>query len=136
MQFHPNELFLLYNPNSNAGKQTKALALDICSHINEIDATREKLSPTYWREIVGMIGMDPDAILDHSHDDYKNKVEGNSYTMNGWLDVLSHYPHLLKAPVVIYHGKAALCQTPTDIMRLGGAVSQGVKVLPYLKKYQ
>lgn len=135
MQFHHNELFLLYNPNSNAGKQTKALALDICSHINEIDATREKLSPTYWKEIVGMIGMDPDAMLDHSHEDYKNKVEGNSYTMNGWLDVLSQNPHLLKAPVVIYHGKAALCQTPTDIMRLGGAVSQSDKVLPHLKKY-
>ncbi len=135
MQFHPNELFLLYNPNSNAGKQTKALALDICSHINEIDATREKLSPTYWKEIVGMIGIDPDAMLDHSHEDYKNKVAGNTYTMNGWLDVLSHFPHLLKAPVVIYHGKAALCQTPTDIMRLGGAVSQGDKVLPHLKKY-
>ena len=82
-----------------------------------------------------MIGMDPDAMLDHSHEDYKSKVAGNSYTMNGWLDVLSHYPHLLKAPVVIYHGKAALCQTPTDIMRLGGAVSQGDKVLPHLKKY-
>ena len=135
MQFHPNELFLLYNPNSNSGKQTKALAMDICSHINEIDAIREKLSPTYWREIVGLIGMEPDDMLDHSHEDYKNKVEGNSYTMNGWLDVLSHYPHLLKAPIVIYHGKAALCQTPTDIMRLGGAVSQGDKVLPHLKKY-
>ncbi len=135
MQFHPNELFLLYNPNSNAGKQTKALAMDICSHINEIDAIREKLSPTYWREIVGLIGMEPDDMLDHSHEDYKSKVEGNSYTMNGWLDVLSHYPHLLKAPIVIYHGKAALCQTPTDIMRLGGAVSQGDKVLPHLKKY-
>ena len=135
MQFHPNELFLLYNPNSNSGKQTKALAMDICSHINEINAIREKLSPTYWREIVGLIGMEPDDMLDHSHEDYKNKVEGNSYTMNGWLDVLSHYPHLLKAPIVIYHGKAALCQTPTDIMRLGGAVSQGDKVLPHLKKY-
>jgi len=135
MQFHPNELFLLYNPNSNAGKQTKALALDICNHINEIDATREKLSPTYWKEIVAMIGLQPDDLLDHSHTDYKSKVAGNSYTMNGWLDVLTHYPHLLKAPVVIYHGKAALCQTPTDIMRLGGAVSQGDKVLPHLKKY-
>ncbi len=135
MQFHPNELFLLYNPSTNAGKQTKALALDICSHINEIDATREKLSPTYWKEIVGMIGMEPDAMLDHSHEDYKTKVAGNSYTMNGWLDVLAHYPHLVKSPIVIYHGKAAFCQTPTDIMRLGGAVSQGDKVLPHLKKY-
>ena len=70
MQFHSNELFLLYNPQSTMGKQTKALALDICSHINAVDAVHEKL-----------------------------------------------------------------CQTPTDIMRLGGAVSQGDKVLPHLKKY-
>ena len=101
MQFHPNELFLLYNPNSNSGKQTKALALDICSHINEIDATREKLSTTYWKEIVSMIGIEPDAMLDHSHEDYKSKVAGNSYTMNGWLDVLSQNPHLVKSPIVI-----------------------------------
>ena len=135
MQFHANELFLLYNPQSNVGKQTKALALDICSHINEIDSNREKLSPTYWREIIGLLKMQPDELLDHSHVDYQAKVAGNSYTMNGWLDVLSHFPHLLSSPIAIYHGKATLCKTPTDIMKLGGAISQGVKVLPHLKKY-
>jgi hypothetical protein len=46
MQFHPNELFLLYNPHSNGGKQTKAMAMDICSHINEVDALHQKLIPT------------------------------------------------------------------------------------------
>jgi arsenate reductase len=136
MQFHPNELFLLYHPQTNVGKQTKALALDICSHINEIDAGKEKLSPTYWKEIVSMLGLAPNELLDHSHPDYQSKVAGNEYTMNGWLDVLSHYQHLLKAPVAIYRGKATLCQTPTDIMRLGGAVSPGDKVLPHLKKYK
>jgi arsenate reductase len=136
MQFHSNELLLLYNPQSNVGKQTKALALDICSHINEIDSVREKLSPTYWKEIVTMLGVMPDDLLDHSHSDYRNKVAGNSYTMNGWLDVLAHFPHLVKAPIAIYHGKATLCQTPTDIMRLGGGESTGKKVLPHLKKYQ
>lgn len=135
MQFHPNELFLLYNPQSNIGKQTKALATDICSHINEVDSLREKLSPMYWREIIGLLNLQPDELLDHSHDDYKSKVAGNGYTMNRWLEVLSHYPHLVKSPIAIYHGKATLCQTPTDIMRLGGAVSQGDKVLPHLKKY-
>lgn len=133
MQFHPNELFLLYNPQTNAGKQTKALARDICNHINEVDIIHEKLSPTYWKEIVTMVGRNPEDLLDQSHPDYQ-KVAGNSYTMNGWLDVLTHYPHLLRAPIVIYHGKAALCQTPTDIMKLGGAVSPGEKVLPHLRK--
>ncbi len=135
MQFHSNELFLFYNPQTTTGKQTKALALDICSHINEIDSVREKMSAMYWKEIVGMLGVQPDDLLDHSHEDYTTKVQGNEYTMSGWLDVLSHYPHLVKAPIAIYHGKAALCLTPTDIMRLGGAVSQGDKVLPHLKKY-
>ena len=135
MQFHANELFLLYNPQSNIGKQTKALATDICSHINEIDSHREKLSPMYWREIVGLLNLQPDELLDHSHVDYKTMVAGKEYTMNGWLEVLSHYPHLVKSPIAIYHGKAAFCQTPTDIMKLGGAVSQGDKVLPHLKKY-
>jgi len=135
MQFHANELFLLYNPKSNVGKQTKALALDICSHINEVDANNEKLSPMYWREIIGMLNLSPDELLDHSHADYKTKVAGNTYTMNGWLDVLSHFPHLLSSPIAIYHGKATLCKTPTDIMKLGGAISQGIKVLPHLKKY-
>ncbi len=133
MQFHPNELFLLFNPQSSTGKQTKALAHDICSHVNEVDINHEKLSPTYWKEIVTMVGKDPGDLLDQSHPDYQ-KVAGNSYTMNGWLDVLTHYPHLLKAPIAIYHGKAALCQTPTDIMKLGGAVSPGEKILAHLRK--
>ncbi len=136
MQFHINELFLLYNPLSTVGKQTKALALDICDHINTVDANRERLSPMYWKEIIGMLDMQPDDLLDHSHQDYTSKVAGKEYTMNGWLDVLSQNAHLLRAPIAIYHGKAALCQTPTDIMKLGGAVSQGDKVLPHLKRYQ
>ncbi|MBY0433328.1 MAG: glutaredoxin [Cyclobacteriaceae bacterium] len=135
MQFHQNELYLLYNPQTNVGKQTKALATDICNNINEVDAVHTRLSPMYWKEIVTMLGLSPDDLLDHSHVDYKTKIANNQYTMNGWLDVLSQNAHLVKAPIAIYHGKAALCQTPTDIMKLGGAVSQGDKVLPHLKKY-
>ena len=135
MQFHQNELFLLYDPHSNAGKQVKALASDICSHINEVDVVHEKLSPTYWKEIVTLVGVDPSDLLDHSHRDFKSKVKENNYTMNGWLDILSHYPHLIKAPIVIYHGKGVVCKTPTDIMRLGAGASSGNKVMPHLKKH-
>jgi len=134
VQFHQNELFLLYDPQSNSGKQVKALAMDICSHINEVDVIHEKLSPTYWKEIVNLVGASPSDLLDKSHSDYRNKVKENTYTMNGWLDILSHYPHLVKAPIVIYHGKGVVCKTPTDIMRLGGPLSAGEKVLPHLRK--
>jgi arsenate reductase-like glutaredoxin family protein len=134
MQFHPNELFLVYDPRTNAGKQTKAIALDICSHINEVDVTQERLSPTYWKEIVNMVGMNPDDMLDRSHPDYKKKVAGNTYTMDGWLEVLVHDGYLVKSPIAIFKGMAVFCSTPTDILKLQPKTED--KVMPHLKGYQ
>lgn len=133
MQFHPNELFLLYNPQSTGGKQTKAMAMDICSHINEVDALHERLIPTYWKEVVTMLGMEPARLLDQSHPDYKSKVGNNTYTMDGWLEVLTHNPQLLRAPIAIYNGRAVFCERPTDVMKLANTTNHSDKVLPHLR---
>ncbi len=135
MQFHKNELFLLYNPETNKGKQTKALVRTICSHINEVNVVAEKMGPTYWKEVVTMLGLTPKEIVDRSHPDYQTKVAGKALTMNGWLDVLMHYPHLIAAPIAIYNGRAVLCQTPTDIFKIGvkPAARSAERVLPHLR---
>ncbi|NJN41311.1 MAG: glutaredoxin [Flammeovirgaceae bacterium] len=135
MQFHHNELFLLYNPQTSPGKQTKAMALSICKNVNEVNVIQEKLSPMYWKEIVNMLKLEPKKLLDKSQLDYQNKVAGNKYTMNGWLEVLSHYPHLIKGPIAIYNGHAVFCQKPTDILKLENVKSDS-KILPHLRKYQ
>jgi len=135
MQFHRNELFLLYNPLSSTGKQTKAFAKTINTHVNEVDALHEKLGPTYWKEVVNMLGLRPKDLMDRSNPEYQAKVAGNTYTMNGWLDVLMYNPQLLKAPIAIYNGKAILCQTPTDIYKLGVKPNTSDnRTLPHLRK--
>ena len=134
MQFHPNELFLLYNPDTSKGRQTKALAKTINSHINEQNVICEKLGPTYWKEVVTMLGLAPKELLDRAHPDYQEKMAGHSFTMNGYLEVLMHYPHLLRAPIAIYNGKAVLCETPTDVFKLGVVQRQSPeKALPHLR---
>lgn len=133
MQFHRNEFFLVYDPHSNIGKQTKAMALDMCSHINEVDILHEKLSPTYWKEIINMLGVHPNELLDHSHPDYKKHVGENNYTMDGWLEVLVHDAHLIKYPIIVYDHSAVLCHTPTDVMKLHPKTEH--KVLPHLKHH-
>lgn len=135
MQFHPNEIFLLYNPKSSTGKQTKAYAMTLSNHINEIDTLHATLGPTYWKEVINMLGIIPKRLLDKSHPEYQAKVRGNAYTMNGWLDVLIHNPQLLKAPIAIYNGKAVLCQKPTDVLKLELAPRSEHKVLPHLRKW-
>ena len=132
MQFHPNELFLVYDPQSNVGKQTRAIAHDICNHINEVDVIHERLSPTYWKEILNMAAVHPDALLDHAHADYKSMVSTNTYTMDGWLEVLVHDSHLIMYPIVIFNGNAVVCHTPTDIMKIKPKLI--TKVLPHLKE--
>ena len=135
MQFHRNELFLLYNPLTSKGKQTRAIAKTICSHINEVDVIRERFGPTYWKEIVTMMGMEPKDLLDRSQPEYQDKVAGKTLTMNGWLDVITHSPHLISAPVAVYNGKAVLCNTPTDLFKLGinPRGSQEEKLMPHLR---
>jgi arsenate reductase (glutaredoxin) len=135
MQFHPNELFLLYDPHTSGGKQTKAVALALTKHIHEIDAIHEKLGPTYWKEVVTMLKLEPKDLLNKSNAEYQNKIAGNAFTMNGWLDVLIHYAHLLKAPIAIYNGEAILCEKPTDILKLQFAPKGTQKVPPHLRKY-
>lgn len=119
MQFHPNELFLVYNPETSKGRQTRALAHSINSHVNEMNIMCEKLGPTYWKQVVTLLGLEPKELMDRAHPDYQKKIAGNTFTMNGYLEVLMHYPHLVKAPIAIFNGKAVLCQTPTDIFKLG-----------------
>ena len=134
MQFHPNEIFLLYNPETSTGRQTRAIARTINTHVNELNVIREKLGPTYWKEVVDLVGLEPKELMDRAHADYQAKCAGNSFTMNGYLDVLMHNPHLLKAPIAIYNGRAVLCQTPTDIFKLGlAAKDKSEKVLPHLR---
>lgn len=133
MQFAKNELFLIYDPQSNVGKQTKAMALDLCSHINEVDVVHEKLSPTYWREIVTMLGLHPTDLLDKTHSDYRKKVANDDYTMDGWLEILVHNGYLVKYPIVVFEQSAVMCHTPTDITKLKPHAG---KVLPHLRQYQ
>lgn len=132
MQFHPNELFLYYDPTSNTGKQTRAYASSISKNVNALDSTKIKLTATLWKEIVNMLNLRPKDLLNKSRKDYQGLVRGNTFTMNGWLDVLAKNPQMLKAPIAIYQSSAMLCQKPTDILKLD-IKKKVAKVPPHLR---
>jgi len=96
MQFHPNELTILLDPNSSVGKKCKAYAHSISNNVNEIDYTTTRLTTTLWKKVVTMLGNDPSHLLNKSHKDYKSKVSGNSFTMHGWLNILLNSPDMLR----------------------------------------
>ena len=133
MQFHQNELFLLFDPTTSTSKQTKAIAKSFTKNINEVDAIHEKLGPTYWKEVVNLLGVHQKKMLNKSHPEYQLKVKGNTYTMDGWLNVLVNNPQFLRSPIAIYHGMAVMCEKPTDILKLELAPKSAHKIPPHLR---
>ncbi len=133
MQFHPNELFIIYDPGTNVGKQTRAYAKSIANNINEVDYNKTTLTTTLWKEIVNMLDMEPKKLLDKSKKEYQEKVAGNTFTMEGWLEILMHHPQMLKGPIAIYRNTAVLCATPSDILKLDDKRSTPAKIPPHLR---
>ncbi|QSE96660.1 arsenate reductase family protein [Fulvivirga lutea] len=135
IQFHPNELLLVYNdPNSTTGKQTRAYAKSVSNNVNEVDLRNVKLTTTLWKEIVNMLKLHPEEIMDKGSKAFQEKIADNHYTMTGLLDALAHTPELLKAPIAIYHNRAVFCQKPTDILRLEVNSKTSFKVPPHLRR--
>ena len=134
MEFHPNELTILFNPESDQAKKIKAYAHSISNNVNEIDLTKTRLTTTLWKEIINMLKLDPSEIINQAHPYYGLKVEGNSFTMDGWLNVLLNTPTLLKGPIAISKKNAVLCSNSTDILKLGISNNSPSKRLPHLSK--
>ncbi|MEN8248458.1 MAG: glutaredoxin [Bacteroidota bacterium] len=136
MKLHPNELTLIYDPLSITGRKLRPLAYSLTKNVNEIDCKKHKLSTTTWKEIVQMLGNNPKQLLNKSHPQYKKKVQGHTYTMDGWMNILMNTPELLRCPIAIAGGKAIYCETPNDLLKLGIATNTPEKKMPHLIRRQ
>ncbi len=132
MQFHPNELTLLLDPQSITGRKLRAYAHSISNNINEIDYTTTRLTTTVWKEIVSMLGNKPEEYIDKNHPTIKAHAK-DTYTMHGWLNILLNSPEVLKGPIAIIKNKAILCINPNDILKLGITSNIPTKTLPHLR---
>ncbi|MBX7127418.1 MAG: hypothetical protein K1X47_17110 [Cyclobacteriaceae bacterium] len=116
--FTPGQVYLVYNPGTNLGKRTHALALSVNSVVHEIDAASKTITRLHWKELLDMIGCSAADLLSHDHPDFKSVVKNDSYSEADWLEILTHNPQLLKGPIAVYHKKAVLCTDPKDILQL------------------
>jgi len=118
MKLHPNELLFYYHPECSKCKKTRAYAYSITSHVNEFILERDKFTTTWWRDVLDMLNLKPKDLLDKSHPDYQEKIARHNYDDEGWLNILTKYPYLIKAPIAIRKNKAILCTSPKDIYKV------------------
>lgn len=118
MKRHPNELFFYYNPDQSGEKQTRAYARSVSNNINEINLQKERITTTGWRNILTKLNLRAKDLLNRSHPEYQARIAGKTWDDESWLHILANSPHLIKAPIAIKRGKAVLCITPLEVLKL------------------
>jgi arsenate reductase len=117
--FLSHELYLIFNPDTELGRKTRALAPSISGIIHEIDIKSKWVTPFRWKEIINLLhvpsGMD---LINEDHPDYQKILAGKDFSERDLLEILYQNPQLLKGPIGVLENHAVLCEDSADILQL------------------
>lgn len=118
--FKSTELYLIYNPATDLGKKTRAMAEALGTRVHEIDVIRHPLTPLRWKEVVDLLGLKPLTLINHDDPDFIQLIGNDSYSEKDALEILHKNPELLVGPIGVLHDRAVLCDDPKDVFKLEG----------------
>ncbi len=118
MKIHEEEILLYYDPTMSVAKKALAYARSISSSVNAMEYHKVPFTPTVWRQILEMLKLEPKAIVNKSNPYYQKHLKGRSFSLDDWINILTHNPDLIRAPIAIKGDHAVLVDNPTDIYRL------------------
>lgn len=114
-----HELYLIYNPDTELGRKTRALAPTISGIVHEIDVKSKWVTPFRWKEIIGLLHAQSALdILNPSDPEYTRVLGNQDFSEGDLLEILYQNPQLVKGPIGVLENNAVLCDDPADILRL------------------
>ena len=118
MRVHDEEILLYYHATESVSKKTLAYAYSISENVNAVEYEKESFTPTIWRQILGMLDIEPKQIVNKANPYYQDNLRGRQFETDDWINILTHQPDLIRAPIAIKGNNAILVDNPTDIYRL------------------
>jgi arsenate reductase len=77
---------------------------------------KEGVSANELKEVVGLLGIKPDALIRKSEADYKENFKGKDLSDDQWIEAMVNYPKLIERPIII-HGDKAVIARPTELIQ-------------------
>jgi arsenate reductase len=118
MKVHNREILFYYDPKMSVAKKALAYAKSISDNVNMVEYHKEHFTPTVWRQILQMLDLDPKQLVNKAKPYYQEKLRGRHFEMDDWINILTHQPDLIRAPIAIKGDSAVLVENPTDVYRL------------------
>ncbi len=112
------ELTLVYDSTTTEGRKALAYAHSLAPKVNKQDVSAVSLSTTFVRQVLKQLNLRPKDLLNRAHPYYQQHLRGRDLDSEGWLNVLTHNPGLLKAPIALQGDRAVLCEPASTIYKL------------------
>ncbi len=117
--FLNHELYLIYNPETELGRKTRALAPSISGVVHEIDVKSKWVTPFRWKEIINLLNLSSAKdLINPSHPDYGKILADKDFSERDLLEILYQNPQLVKGPIGVLENHAVLCEDSADILQL------------------
>ncbi len=117
--FLTHELYLIYNPETELGRKTRALAPSVSGIVHEIDVKSKWVTPFRWKEIINLLHVQSAKdLINTSHPDYASILAGKDFSERDLLEILYQNPQLVKGPIGVLENHAVMCEDSADILQL------------------
>lgn len=118
MRIHDQEILFYHDPDMEISRKALAYAKTITTSVKEINYLKDRFTPTVWRQILGMLQLEPKQLMNKSLPYYQENLRGRNFEMDDWINVLTHQPGLLRGPIAIKGNQAVFISSPSHIFRL------------------
>ena len=116
----------MYDSGTTEGRKALAFAYSLAPKVNKQDVSEVSLSTTFVRQVLKQLNLRPKDLLNRAHPYYQENLRGRDLDSEGWLQVLTHNPALLKAPIALQGDKAVLCEPASLIYTLSEAQRKAI----------
>lgn len=129
MKPETHDFVIFCDPDSDLGKKTLALVKAHIAKANIQNIKMNEPSATWIGMIVNELGVEPKDLINRAHPYYQEHLRGHDWDEHGWLNILKKSPFLFKCPIVHFHGKSYLIETPTDLFKVESQIahSEGLR---------
>ena len=109
---------IYHNPRCRKSRETLALIADAGVLPEVVEYLKTPPTVDELREIVGKLGISPEALVRKGEAIYKENFKGKSLSDEEWLIALAENPKLIERPIVIEGDRAVLGRPPENVNEL------------------
>lgn len=113
-----SEYVIYHNPRCSKSRQTLQLLRDNGVAPEIVEYLNTPPTAAELDRILGLLGMEPEALMRKGEADFKEYVKGKSLSRDEQVALMIKYPKLIERPIVIKGDKAVLGRPPENALTL------------------